>query len=301
VIDGPRLTGGLSARPATPDDATAITALVAACELAADGASEIDRTDIEHDLGQAAVEPPGAIVVEEVGHLVAWAILNGQRIQVDVHPERRGRGIGSALLDWAEATARVRGLPRIRQVKTDHDRAAAALFADRGFEVGHAAWILAMQGRDDTSPVAVPAGIALRAYRAADGPATYRLIDDAFNEWPEREPVSFDQWHRLVIDHGAFSPALSRLAFDGDELVGVALAFDYGSVGEGWVQQLATKASHRHRGIARALLGTVFAAFREEGRRTVGLSTDSRTGALSLYERLGMRIRRSYTNWIKEL
>jgi hypothetical protein len=33
----------------------------------------------------------------------------------------------------------------------------------------------------------------------------------------------------------------------------------------------------------------------------VGLSTDSRTGALGLYERVGMKVTRSYTHFAKEL
>jgi ribosomal protein S18 acetylase RimI-like enzyme len=154
---------------------------------------------------------------------------------------------------------------------------------------------------DEPPSILIPDGISIRAYRSSDALATYRVIDDAFNEWPERESLPFESWSQLVIEHGAFSPERSRLAFDGPELVGAALAFDYASVGEGWVQQLATAATHRHRGIARALLGSVFAAFLADGYRMVGLSTDSRTGALSLYERLGMRIRRSYTSWMKVL
>jgi GNAT superfamily N-acetyltransferase len=104
-----------------------------------------------------------------------------------------------------------------------------------------------------------------------------------------------------VIRHNAFAPEVSRLAFDGDELVGAALAFDYAETGEGWVQQLATKATHRHRGIARALLSVVFREFYERGKTKSGLSTESRTGALSVYERVGMSVRRSYTRYSKPL
>jgi ribosomal protein S18 acetylase RimI-like enzyme len=152
---------------------------------------------------------------------------------------------------------------------------------------------------DDPPMARVPEGIALRPFIDSDAPAVYRVVEDAFQEW--RPPSSFERWDAHVFRHPAFSGELSRLAFDGDELVGVALATDYGGSPEGWVQQLATKASHRHRGIARAVLHATAAAFHARGRRTIGLSTDSRTGALAMYERLGMRIRRSYTSWTKEL
>lgn len=127
------------------------------------------------------------------------------------------------------------------------------------------------------------------------------MIEDAFNEWPDRQPTDFEGWSAHVLDHPSFAPGMSRLAFDGDELVGAALTDDYQGQDEGWVQQLATKATHRRRGIARALLQSVFAAHHATGRRLVGLSTGSQTGALAPYERIGMRVRRTYTAWAKDL
>ena len=147
-----------------------------------------------------------------------------------------------------------------------------------------------------------PAGIAMRPYDPVrDAEATYRLVDTAFTEWEGRDPSTFEEWATYSIRHQAFSPALSRLAFDGDELVGAALSFDYDGVDEGWIQQVATKATHRHRGIARALLHETFRAFHDRGKARCGLSTESRTGALGLYEKVGMHVRRSYTRYVKPL
>jgi len=70
---------------------------------------------------------------------------------------------------------------------------------------------------------------------------------------------------------------------------------------EGWITQLATKASHRRRGIGQALLRTSFGWFSERGRRVAGVSTDTRTGALGLYEKVGMRVQRQYTRYTKRL
>ena len=39
----------------------------------------------------------------------------------------------------------------------------------------------------------------------------------------------------------------------------------------------------------------------DRGDRVCGLSTDSRTGALGLYENVGMHVTRSYTNLTKAL
>jgi len=60
-------------------------------------------------------------------------------------------------------------------------------------------------------------------------------------------------------------------------------------------------ANHRHRGIARALLWTAFRRSFDSGYDHTSLSTDSRTGALMLYEHIGMHVTRSFTHWAIEL
>jgi predicted N-acetyltransferase YhbS len=294
------LPPGVRSRTGVRSDVGAINDLVVAWEQFHDGMFETHPTDIEHAFDMAG-EDGGVVVVEAGGRLVGWATLWGDRAQATVHPEWAGRGIGTALLRWGEARARATSAPRVRQIVSDHDAGAHRLFAASGYERTDAAWILEMPLGDDVGEVEIPAGVTLRPYDPAHARATYQLIEDAFNEWRGREPQAFETWASQVVDHESFSPSMSRLAFDGDELVGAALNYDYEGTDEGWVHQLATKATHRHRGIGRALLQASFAAFHAAGQRTVGLSTNSRTGALSLYERIGMRIRRSYTAWAKDI
>lgn len=291
---------GLTTRAATRSDVAAITALIAACETADNGLAEVHPTDVEHSFDVADAQA-GVIVVEAPDQLVGWATLADGRAEVDVHPAWRGRGIGAALLAWSEDRARAAGMPEVRQVVTNAATAAHRLFEGAGYHVRYSSWILEMRLGDAPPEVTIPPGIAIRPYRPQDAEAAYQVIEDAFNEWPGRQPTTLESWSAYVLGHAAFAPGLSRLAFEGDELVGVALCDDYEGQDEGWVPQVATKATHRHRGIARALLQSVFVAFHATGRRRVGLNTDSRTGALALYERIGMRVRRTYTSWAKDL
>jgi len=65
---------------------------------------------------------------------------------------------------------------------------------------------------------------------------------------------------------------------------------------QGHIARLATRADQRSRGLAQALLVDAFAEARQHGATRFELSTDSRTGALSLYEKVGMRVASTWVN-----
>jgi GNAT superfamily N-acetyltransferase len=70
---------------------------------------------------------------------------------------------------------------------------------------------------------------------------------------------------------------------------------------EPFVDQLAVAREHRGRGLARALLQRAFAIGWSHGRRSCVLATDTRTGALGLYEHVGMRPRGTYLHFERDL
>lgn len=291
---------GLTTRAATRSDVAAITALIAAREIANDGVAEVHPTDVEQAFDLADDEA-GVIVVEAADHVVGWATVAEGRSEAEVHPAWQGRGIGSALLAWTEERAQAAGAAQVLQILTDSNRGARLLFESAGYAVHGVSWVLEMRLDDAPPEVVIPPGIAIRPYRAEDAEAAYQVIEDAFNEWPGREPTDFAGWSAHVLGHASFAPELSLVAFEGNELVGAVLCMNYQGQEEGWVEQIATRGTHRHQGIARAMLQSVFAAYRGRGRRLVALSTNSRSGALTLYQRIGMRVRRTYTSWSKDL
>ena len=91
------------------------------------------------------------------------------------------------------------------------------------------------------------------------------------------------------------------MAFAGPDLVGAVLSLDVPGSGEGYVERVAVRQDHRHRGIARLLLQSSFRAFHRQGHRTCTLWTHSKSGALPLYEGLGMTVRQSSTVYGKVL
>jgi mycothiol synthase len=297
------LAAALSARPATIHDIDSVTALIAACELDDDGVADIDRDDIASDFAAPRFDPElDAVLVFDGAELVAWAQMRlPSGSEADVHPTHRGRGIGAAMLDWTESRARALGRPVFGQTKTDANPPAAELFRQHGYAPERTAWLLEILLEERAVDPDLSAGIELRPFvPGRDDHEVYRLIDDAFNEWPDRESTSFEFWSSVTIGRATFAPELSPLAVDGDEIVGAVLCLDFGT-SEGYVHQVAVRRSHRGRGIARGLLAYAFGEWHRRGAGSCTLSTDSRTGALSLYEKVGMHAKRSYTHYAKRL
>jgi mycothiol synthase len=295
-----------SVRPASLEDVDAIVAVIEAAELAANGAVDVDREDIASEFELPGVDPERhTVVAEHMGTVVAWAVLEVERATTyaDVHPEHRGLGIGSAMVAWCEEAGRNAGLSEVGQTRSDSEADAQELLRSRGWVPRWTSWMLEfVMGDEEPAPPELPDGIRIREFEPGlDDREAHRVVDDAFGEWEGRSEESFDEWVGHTIARATFDPRLSPVAVDGDEIVGVAISLAYEGDEDGYVHQLAVRRSHRNRGIGRALLVEAFRGFHRLGRRSVVLSTESRTGALSMYERVGMHVRRSYTSFAKDL
>jgi mycothiol synthase len=289
------LPAGYTARPATTADVPAIHALVSAVERDIVGVVETGADGIEAALNRPGLDASvDSLVVHAAdGRLAGWAWINrGRRAQVDVDPAFRGRGIGNALRAWTEARAAEVGTDWLAQTVDDQDLAGTELLRSRGYEVLATNWQLKMPTAD--VEIRIPAGLTVRPFAPGDEQAAYQVIEDAFDDWQPRRK-SYDEWARLSIERSSFAPELSPLAFAGDELVGAVLSLDLPDTEDGYVEQVAVRKDQRGRGIAKALLAVAAQAMHARGRTSLTLWTHSGTGALAMYERLGMTVRRSTT------
>ena len=293
----PVLPDGYRCDPASLDDAPAIHAVIDACERSMYGRSQTDLSHVVADLTRPGVDPRlDALTVRgPSGEAVGWAWVKlGRRCTIDVHPEHTGRGLGTALLGWAEARSRQFDSRELGQTVPDLDEAAAALLSSRGYTPTVHSWLLEKTLLEDPGAIAPPPAITIRAFRPEDARATYEVCEDAFAAIQTRRRT-YDEWSGLTINRSTFASALSPLAFAGDELVGLAICLEIPDSTEGYVDHLAVRADHRGRGIAKALLLMAFRGFHLRGRSTTTLWTHSNTGALGLYETIGMTVRRSDT------
>jgi GNAT superfamily N-acetyltransferase len=262
------------------------------------------ETSEEHDVGEAAIDledilgdwqrPSFDLASQSVGvlgdgRLVAYAEVTGARYaDATVLPSWRGRGIGTWLAAWTQAEARRQGgslvgmpVPR----GSDGDRLLDSL----GYHVAWTSWVLELPTGATIEPQPLPTGYAVRALRPGEEREVYQVIEDAFNEWPNRVPVPFDDWAARVVRRPGFVPGHLRVVTDPSGVI-VGAGWVLLSRDSGYVMSLAVRKDQRGRGLARALLVDCFQVSRAAGMTRAELSTDSRTGALGLYERVGMVI-----------
>ena len=303
-LDLTGLPEGFSARPAAWDDVDAVTELVAACEVLHDGVAGVDREDVVADWSRGTFDlaTDSAVVLAD-GAVVAEVDVFLGRMEGNVHPDWHGRGVGTWLLGEGERIARTQDVPRATQTVSDRALDAVSLLQRHGYTYGYTSWVLRIDHNERPPTPELPAGIAFRDFvRGQDDREVYQVIEDAFSEWPRRLPNTFEDWFPMILGRESFQPWMMLLAADEStgEIVGVANVIDQDPVA-GWVQQLATKATHRHRGIGRALMRHAMTVFWDLGKPGLEVATDSRTGALGLYEKVGMHVISSYTNYAKDL
>ena len=210
------------------------------------------------------------------------------------HPELRSR-----LVHFGESRARQRGLQSVFRFVADTDTEGAAWLANRGYRLSYTAWILRLDPETPITGRTLPPGYAVRPFELADAEASFAVIKSAFGEWETGPERSFAGWRADTLDRPSVDPSAFRVATYRGEVIGSCIVFD--SVDEAWVSYLAVAKEHRHQGIAQQMLADTYAAARARGIHHAGLATDSRTGALDLYLRLGMRVLFTLQNWNRSL
>jgi mycothiol synthase len=287
---------GFATAPLTPEDAAGATRVYRESEIEADG----EALFTEEDFVAASKRPSMDLARHTVGvrdgeQLVGVAMLYGERdALVAVLPSHRGRGIGAWLLRWTQDAASANGGTRTCQPVSENAHDARALLEADGYERSWEDWIFDIELERAPDPPLLPPGYAIREFvRGRDERYLYRVIDEAFGEWPDSEQGTFEDWAAETFERPGFAPERIATVVHGDEIAGAAaLIHEDDAV---WVMQLAVAREHRGRGLARALLVHSFGIAWRAGLRHCRLSTDSRTGARGLYEHVGMRVTR--TSW----
>ena len=233
-----------------------------------------------------------------------------------VHPEHRGRGLGSRMLAWvAEAAAplheqRFPGQPLTISGGCRLNRSdAMELYAEHGYE--QIRWFNGMwlDLTEELPEAAVPPGVVVVGFTAERSEDARRVRNESFRDhWGTHDATSESWAHRVA--ESSFRPALSFLAYeaDGEGGLGEPLALVFCQEFEAaleatgqrdlHIRTVGTRRPGRKRGLASALLTHALRQGQAAGfdSASLGVDADSPTGALGLYERIGFRVAATFVS-----
>jgi ribosomal protein S18 acetylase RimI-like enzyme len=227
-----------------------------------------------------------------------------------VHPDYRGRGIGTRLVRWQKDLApRIHehyfpGKPLELSVRLPETNTAAhELFAHEGFTPIR--WTFEMSRPADAQDpdTELPQGLELETYAPSVAEELRLAHNEIFREHFRATPWPADAW-RAWISQDKVRRDLSFLLRDpaNGAIAGYVVcshvpAGDDAAGGRDLhLNIVGTRREYRGRGLASALIAHVVHAARKEGFGTQSLSVDAgnSTGALGVYERSGFVVRRKY-------
>ena len=276
-------------------DAPAVLAVFEARDIADLGEVEqtLEELRDEWRSSDLDLESDARVVEEAGGRIVAYAAVRRQGTLVIVAPDREGRGIGSRLLEWAEWRDRERGRDVHRQWVAGRNATARALLTRAGYRRARSYSRMVRSLERVAAAPAPPAGFGLRSIDPARDAIAVHAVDAAsFAPAEDYTPESLAEFTAEHFGAHDFDAELSRVAIDGEEIVGFLIAGRRPEERVAYVHILAVAPERQNRGLGTAMLQSAFAAFAQVGLREVRLGVASyNPGALHVYERLGMRER----------
>jgi mycothiol synthase len=302
------LPAGYAFRPLGPDDLDAVADVLIADEIHDSGQSTLGADFIRMRWSRPGFDltTDAWAVAEQTGRIVAY----GQVGLVEpglvdswgsVHPDHRGRGIGTAVFDRIDgrAAALLAGVEhgRFRHAIIAVSEDAAAILRAHGLRLVRHFWHMQIDLAGPVDPGPAPDGIEFMPVETDDDVAVvHGVIEEAFAEHWGHRPMTLERWLENQARPG-FDQTLWLIARDGDRAAGVLTAS--AGADRGWIDYLGILAAYRRRGIGAALIRRAFAAFADRGFDRVALSVDAAnaTGATALYESQGMLVAKVWDMW----
>jgi mycothiol synthase len=322
------MSGGNSLhwRPPTTADVPAWVELMAAAEKLDQTGENLNEADLADEFESSSCDPrlDARFGFEPDGRLVAFAWAFGNRAPVEVHrvhlwgvvhPDRRRRGLGAAVLARLEGLAdglhhrwHAGGPGRYEVQFKDGDIARQTLVDGFGYRPIRYWFEMRRSLGDPVPEVPVPDGLRVGGLDPSSSETVRQAHNEAFADHWGASPRSEEDW-RLWSMGRTFRPDLSFVAHDGEEVAGYLIAQHFPDDAvlkgytESYVGQVGTRRPWRGRGVARTLLATHLRAAAREGLdyATLDVDAENPTGALGLYESLGFAQSKRWVTWAKDM
>jgi mycothiol synthase len=287
-------------REVTPADAADVLDLTLLCDIAEIGKPEYSIEDVEEDLARATRRGWVARAADGLLQGYCWVEKRSNHTVVTADVLIRPGGdpaLAQRLLDRVRDAAR--GIDpglALHLFAIPTNRMKTGLLDSAGATVVRHFWRMTIDLPDSPAPVvpAAPAGVEVRvADRGeADLRSVHRVINTAFLDHFGSQSSSYEDWSPSHTTGAWGDFSLWWLVTVDGEPAAAQIAGWYPDEG-GHIADLGTLRAYRGRGLGRLLLLTAFAEFHRRGERRVSLGVDASnpTGAVALYESVGMRKR----------
>ncbi len=226
-----------------------------------------------------------------------------------VHPQWRGKGIGSFFVKSAEKRAKelvdqlaVQNPAFTESEIADTQKATLDLFSEAGYVPARYFSLMVRPDLENIPDLPLPPGIEIREVLPDHYQKIYDASMEAFQDhWgfsPEAEEP-LEAW----LENPDFDPSLWRVAWQGDEVVGMVLSFIDRAENQaynrkrGYTENISVRRPWRKMGVARALIAASLKAIKERGMEeaALGVDTQNLSGAFRLYEGMGYQHVKRFT------
>jgi mycothiol synthase len=290
-------------RPTSVDEAPAIKALLEEHALASFGEPELSEEEVRSWFGQKNLE---FRVVERDGDLVGYLDIQLQesgRFPADVRT--LDAEAAALLLAEAEQIGRERGANVVRSFVQGDDPVLRPVLEEAGWQPIRYSFQMQIDLDGELPAPEWPDGLSPRNLQPGEEERVYEAHMDAFADHWEHHRYTYEDWRNFNVGRHSFDPSLWWLVDEGDELAAISLnAWHFsGDPQFGWVHVLGVRPQWRKRGVGTALLHHSFRDFASRGATRVGLGVDGEntTGAVRLYERVGMHVVRRNDTYERKL
>lgn len=316
---------GLTFRSLRAGDAEALVAVQ-------EGRKERDRIDplstfesiptVEQAAGwvahKAATQSLDTVLVAEVNNAAVgyawlewWTEVDGVRLflsQAALRPEWRGRGIGTAMLGWAETRLRSvadgqaeTGPAFFGANATETEEDDMTLLHDAGYRRAFSITELEQLIPDNLPEMPLPEGLVLQPLEPGHFLAVGRSVTECYCASAFSVEPSDDEDRRQVEWLRGFDPSLCFVAWDGGQVAGQVLCRV--DKGRGEMAEVSVREAWRRRGLAKALLAWALQAFGERGVKRVRLHTvaENQYGSVRLYQSVGFRVIKDHIRYRKPM
>lgn len=242
-----------------------------------------------------------SVLPEPSGKLVAFGQTVRQgggaprlSFEIAVSPEFRGRGVGGAMYNLVEESARHAGISHLTSpvyVAPQETRLDSAGFLERrGFRVDSGYWQMRIDNIGSQAPPTWPSGIACRPFGETEPDAAKwaRIVRESFNEHATAEGIAQQLSEEGVSRHGYFFAVDAGTGVE----VGTSRArIDYVNGRRiGYIGTVGVLPAYRGRGIAEALIRQTLRYLADQDIHSATLFVENgNTAARTLYDKMGWR------------